>query len=99
VIIGGDQIELIHQLIDDQIANRLWSVDYLRRLHELRDYIDQRLTPDKDDAHFVKGAKEYHWLIDDDDLDLDVNPIISENDDGAYVCGWLWVPRPEKDSA
>lgn len=46
------------------------------------------MEDDPDEAAFVQAARDEYC---DDDIEVDLNPMISRGDDGAFVNGWLWV--------
>ncbi len=53
-----------------------------------------------DDWYITKAKEDYQHLAPDGDIDFDDVPTVSRNDEetGAFVQAWVWVPAaPDKE--
>lgn len=47
--------------------------------------------------NLVQAAHEEHADPSNNDIEIDLNPLTSRGDVGAWVQAWVWVRYPEKD--
>lgn len=66
-------------------------------VRELEKKISDDLLDDDGVNELIEEARELHCKGSDDDIEVDDDAALSRADNGTWVGGWLWVPRPEED--
>lgn len=66
-------------------------------VRELEDKIGEDLLDDDGVDELIEEARELHCKGSDNDIEVDDDAALSRTDNGIWVGGWLWVPRPEEE--
>lgn len=80
---------LLTQAAFDPRCNSLWD-----QLQEGKPALGDVLK------HFHDPALQHYAdaVNTNDELEIDDMPVVSEGEDGAFVMGWIWVPKPHEDT-
>lgn len=87
-----------------QLRNLLsltYNLDLVAKQYPLVRELEKQISDDLLDAdevdELIEKARELHCKGSDEDIEIDDDAALSRADDGTWVGGWLWVPRPEDE--